>query len=65
MKKLYYELEETNNWKEGDKESNYEKRKVQMTSSKAIIDKVKKTKKKYVKRKFPRKGVDWNKIKEK
>ncbi len=36
-----------------------------MTSSKAIIDKVKKTKKKYVKRKFPRKGVDWNKIKEK
>ena len=24
MKKLYYELEETNNWKEGDKESNYE-----------------------------------------
>ena len=36
-----------------------------MTSSKAIIDKVKKTRKKYVKRKLPRKGVDWNKIKEK
>ena len=36
-----------------------------MTISKAIIDKVKKTKKKYIKRKFPRKGVDWKKIKEK
>lgn len=35
-----------------------------MTNSKAIIDKVKKTKKKYVKRKFPRKGVDWSKKRE-
>ena len=33
-----------------------------MIDNKAVIDKIKKTKKKYVKQKFPRKGVDWNSL---
>ena len=34
-----------------------------MIDNKAVIDKIKKTKKKYVKQKFPRRGVDWESMK--